>query len=59
LKGAKLEDLEDVLVIWIVQVHANNGTSTDEVIKEQAKNTLAADECDKLCKQKLVFCSKK
>jgi hypothetical protein len=37
LKGAKLEDLEDALVIWIGQVDTNNETATDGVVKEQAK----------------------
>jgi urease gamma subunit len=37
LNGAKLEDLEDVLIISIRQVNAKNGTETDEVMKEQAK----------------------
>ncbi|XP_021916826.1 tigger transposable element-derived protein 6-like [Zootermopsis nevadensis] len=37
LKGAKHEDLEDALIIWIGQVNARNGTTTDGVIKEQAK----------------------
>jgi hypothetical protein len=34
LKGEKLEDLEDVLVIWIEHVNVKNGTATDKVIKE-------------------------
>jgi hypothetical protein len=29
LKGAKLEDLADALVIWIWQVNVKNGTATD------------------------------
>jgi hypothetical protein len=37
LKGAKLEDFEDVLVTWIWQVNSKNGTAADEVIKEQVK----------------------
>jgi hypothetical protein len=37
MKDAELEDLEDMLIIWIRQVNAKNGTKTDEVIKEQAK----------------------
>jgi hypothetical protein len=37
LKGAKLEDLEAVLIIWLGQVNLKNGTATDEVIKEQVK----------------------
>jgi hypothetical protein len=37
LKVAKLEDLEDVLVIWIGQLNSKSGTVIDEVIKEQAK----------------------
>jgi hypothetical protein len=37
LKGVKLADPEDVLVIWIGQVNSKNGAATDEVIKEQAK----------------------
>jgi hypothetical protein len=37
LKGAKHEDLEDALIIWIGQVNARNGTATDGVIKQQAK----------------------
>jgi hypothetical protein len=36
LKCAKLEDLEDALVIWNGGV-VKNGTATDEFIKEQAK----------------------
>jgi hypothetical protein len=35
----KVEDLEDVLIIWIGQVNVKNGTAADEVIKEQAKVT--------------------
>jgi hypothetical protein len=37
LKGAKLEDLENLLVIWMVQFSAKNGTVPDEVVKEQVK----------------------
>jgi hypothetical protein len=37
LKGARLDDLKDALDIWIWQVNVNNGTATDEVIKEQVK----------------------
>jgi hypothetical protein len=37
LKGAKLEDLADALVIWIWQVNVKNGKATDEIIKEQVK----------------------
>jgi hypothetical protein len=37
IKGTKLEDLMDVLVIWIGQLHTNNEPETYEVIKEQAK----------------------
>jgi hypothetical protein len=37
VKGAKLEDLEGVLVIWTGQVNAKIGTATDEAIEEQAK----------------------
>jgi hypothetical protein len=33
--GAKLEDFEDVLDIWIGQLNVRNGTAADEVIKEQ------------------------
>jgi hypothetical protein len=36
VKGAKLEDLKDALVIWIWQVYTQNGTKTYKVVKEQA-----------------------
>jgi hypothetical protein len=36
LNSAKLQDHVDVLVIWIGQVSAKNGTATDE-LNEQAK----------------------
>jgi hypothetical protein len=53
LGGTKLEDLEDVLVIWLGQV--KNGTATDKVIKEQARvSTWSAEEGDKFCTHKLV-----
>jgi hypothetical protein len=32
-KGAKLEETEDVLVIWIWQANAKNETESDEVIR--------------------------
>jgi hypothetical protein len=37
LKSAKVENLEDALVIWIWQENAKNGTVTDEVSKEEVK----------------------
>jgi hypothetical protein len=37
LKVAKLEDLEDELIIWTGQVNEKNGTATNEVVEEQAK----------------------
>jgi hypothetical protein len=37
LKATKLEDLEDMLGIWIGQVNMKNGAATDEVIKEQVE----------------------
>jgi hypothetical protein len=59
LKGAKLGDHDDLLVIWFGKVHINDETATDEGNTEQAKlATSTADECDKFCTQKLVFCSK-
>jgi hypothetical protein len=33
-EGAELEDLEDVLVIWIRQVNMKNGIEADEAIKK-------------------------
>jgi hypothetical protein len=35
LKGTKLEELQDVLVIWIEQGYTKNKTATDEVSKDQ------------------------
>jgi hypothetical protein len=37
LKGSKHHDIEDELISWIEQVHVKNGTTTGDVIKEQAK----------------------
>jgi hypothetical protein len=37
LMGAKLEDLEDMLVIWTEQENAKNGTASGKVITNQAK----------------------
>jgi hypothetical protein len=37
LKGEKLEDPEDALVIWVGQMNVKNKTATVEVINEQAK----------------------
>jgi hypothetical protein len=34
---AKLEDLEDVLIVCMRQMHMKNGTATDERWKKQAK----------------------
>jgi hypothetical protein len=36
-KDAKLEDLEDVLVIWLWHRHTDSGTAADEALKGQAK----------------------
>jgi hypothetical protein len=32
LKGAKLVDIQDALIIWIGQVNTKNGTASDEVL---------------------------
>jgi hypothetical protein len=32
LKGVKIEDLEDVLVIWVGQVNGKNAAATDEIM---------------------------
>jgi hypothetical protein len=37
LKGEKLDNLEDVSVIWMGQVNAKHLAATGEVIKEQTK----------------------
>jgi hypothetical protein len=37
VKGAILESLEYVLVIWVGQVNATVGTAADEGIKERVK----------------------
>jgi hypothetical protein len=38
LKGAKLEDAEDVLVTWIGQVNAKIGTGTDEIKRNKRRH---------------------
>jgi hypothetical protein len=53
LKGAKLENLEDALVIWIRQVNERNGSATGGVIKEKANSS--ADECDILCTELCII----
>jgi hypothetical protein len=37
LKGEKLKDLKDALIIWMRQMNAKNRTATDKVIKEQVE----------------------
>jgi hypothetical protein len=37
LNRAKLEYLDDTLVIWIGQLNGKNGAATDGVVKEQMK----------------------
>jgi hypothetical protein len=49
-----------VLVIWIGQLHTNNETATDEVIKEQAKILGQQMSVTNFVKKKFfLFCSKK
>jgi hypothetical protein len=37
LKSAEIEDLEDVLVIWLGQMNAKNGVAISKVTKEHVK----------------------
>jgi hypothetical protein len=59
MMGAELEDLEDVLVIWIGQMHTNSETATDEVIKEHGKGLGEQMSVTNFVQKNLyVFCSK-
>lgn len=59
MKGAKTEQLEDVLVIWIGQVHLKNKTATHDFIKEQAEvHGQQIRVTNFVYKKRYVFCSK-
>jgi uncharacterized protein (UPF0218 family) len=40
IKRAKYPDIEKSLFMWIVQITANNGVITEDIIKNKAKNLL-------------------
>jgi hypothetical protein len=50
----KVENVEDVLFIWVGQVNAKNVAATDDIKEQASKSTWTADECDKFCTQKLI-----
>jgi hypothetical protein len=59
LKGAKPEQLEDVLVIWIQQVYLKNKTATHDFIKEQAEvHGQQIRVTNVVYRKRYVFCSK-
>jgi hypothetical protein len=59
LKGAKLEDLEDALVIRIGQVHTRNGTATAEVMEQVNVSGQQMNLTNFVHKSWYVFCYKK